>query len=119
MPKIYTKFDRPVKEYEPVDHTLIVERAGYIPAKKQVEALIYSGQRLNAYRKEEFDGDTEEAAEANADPTRDFDDFADMSVLMQNIEERAATRAASSRVEDRTESSTGTESVPVTENVSE
>lgn len=117
MPKIYTKFDRPVKEYEPVDHTLIVERAGYIPAKKQVEALIYSGQRLNAYRKEEFDGDTEEAAEANADPTRDFDDLSDISALMQNLEERAATRAASSGTENRAESSSGTESVPVTEKV--
>lgn len=63
---------------EPVDDTLIVERAGYIPAKKQIEALIYSGQNLVRWRMEEFGGKNVEEAENDylgIDSCRDFVDI--------------------------------------------
>lgn len=54
----------------------LVETKGYISPQKQVEALIYSGQKLELARENEFDGDGEDVFLAcENDPTRqpDFD----------------------------------------------
>lgn len=36
---------------------LVVEQAGYIPAKVQIERLLLAGQRLSDFRKGEFESD--------------------------------------------------------------
>lgn len=110
MPKFFTQYERPEKVFEIEDDTLIVERAGYVPAKQQIESMMYAGLRLRDFRKDEFDGETDDEALENYDPTRDGDfDLADGSVLLQNIE--AKGRVTESGIGDKTGSSV--ESVPV------
>lgn len=47
-----------------------IEKAGYIPAKARIENMILAGQRLVAFRKEQFDMSHDKIDEDFDDPTR-------------------------------------------------
>lgn len=72
------------------DGKIIVETAGYIPAEKQIQNLMLAGQRLAAYRAEQYDyPDGKIDINARPDPTRRKDfDYADASMLQQTVTER-------------------------------
>lgn len=57
MVKIYTKYDRPPKKFDPAcdDHTVLVEVAGYIPKELRIRNIIEAGQRLKDWRAAIFD----------------------------------------------------------------
>lgn len=113
--KVYTHYDRPPKEFEEVSDELLVERAGYVPAKVQIENMIYAGIRLRDFREDEFDGETDEEAEANYDPSRDPNfDWTDAGNILRDIEGKVAAGDADGRVESGAESSASSESVQVT-----
>lgn len=104
----YTKYFRPVNDDEVLDQTVITERAGYIPAKQQIEALMYSGHTLASYRADQFDGETDEEAEENYDPTRDYGfDLVDSSSILSDIQtRRAASRDSKGDSGDKAGSAT-------------
>ena len=71
MIKVYTKWDRPEKKYDPHSDEIIVERAGYIPPKLQVEQMFIAGERLAKHRKEMYDFSDESKVNMEfSDPTR-------------------------------------------------
>lgn len=73
MPKFHTKWSRPDSFVLDCDQGDIVERAGYVPVKEQVERMRLAGLQLQAFRYEQFDGDDPEQLEI--DPTRRMDKF--------------------------------------------
>lgn len=83
MAKFVTKYNYVSSEGEIGCEELFVERAGYVPAKKLIENMIYSGQRLVAARKEEFDGLSEDEAERNFVDLASCDDIVDMHNLVR------------------------------------
>ena len=50
-PHNYKKVSEPEKN----SGISLTEKAGYIPAKKRIEDMIFAGQRLSDYRKSQFD----------------------------------------------------------------
>lgn len=83
-----TRYNRPEVVYEVGGGELLVERAGYIPPKKQIEQFMLAGKRLEASRRELFDfPDGKDTGEF--DPTRvpNFD-MADASQLLNPAAER-------------------------------
>lgn len=78
-----TKYARPESVPETLSRKSMTERAGYIPARTQIEQLINAGVRLDQYRKEAFDfGPGEDVDPDFSDPTRDPNfDMADASAL--------------------------------------
>lgn len=87
MAKFATQFDRPETKYEKGGGKKITEQAGYIPAKIQIENMIFAGQRLNASRAEMFD--TTDDTEPEIDPTRGSNfDLADATALGRITEKR-------------------------------
>lgn len=68
-----TKWRRPPVFVLSCDDTDIVERAGYVPVKEQVERLRTAGLNLFAQRAEQYDG--EDAEMMTVDPTRNMDKF--------------------------------------------
>lgn len=82
-------YEMPTGE-EPVDETIVVERAGYVPAKKQIEALIYSGQRLIEWRMDEFGGKNVEEAENDYLGIDSCLDFTDIDSVLSEYQQRAA-----------------------------
>ena len=64
-----TRYVRPEPVYENCGSELLVERAGYISPKKQIEQFMLAGKRLEAFRREMYDfPDGEDTGEF--DPTR-------------------------------------------------
>jgi len=64
----------------------IVERAGYMPPKIQIEAMINAGRRLNEARAEQFDFPDGKIDDNFVDPTRDPNfDLADATRLSRTI----------------------------------
>lgn len=55
MVEIMTNYIRPERRKEVGGGPRIVEASGYIPTKIQVENMLLAGQRLNEYRKEQYD----------------------------------------------------------------
>ena len=53
--KFFTQYERPEQDFEVQDDTVVVERAGYVPAKQQIESFIQSGQLLMASRRAMYD----------------------------------------------------------------
>lgn len=51
----YTKFVRPEPVKEVNSGELLVEVAGYVPAKKQIENLLFAGKRLDEFRRNEYE----------------------------------------------------------------
>lgn len=68
-----TKWNRPESFSLDCDQNDIVERAGYIPVKAQVERLRLSGMQLAVHRAENYDGNDPE--QLTIDPSRNMDDF--------------------------------------------
>lgn len=89
---IYGHYKRPKKKPEINSGEIIVEKAGYIPAKQQIMNLINAGKRLLDYRREQYDfSDPKEVDNEFEDPTRKGSfDLADASQITRSIEERAA-----------------------------
>lgn len=72
--KIYGKYNRPNKKLfmEVNSGELIVETAGYVPPHIRIQELLDAGERLIAYRKEQYNfGRGEQIDETFTDPTRD------------------------------------------------
>jgi len=87
----YTAYKRPEKVFEYNSGEKIVERAGYIPAVKQIENLILAGERLRLARLEEFDSYLYEDEDIPLDPTRRADfDLADASMMAQELRAKKA-----------------------------
>ena len=76
----------------PEEHTQesLTERAGYIPAKEQIENFMLSGRRLAEYRKEQYDYESEDQDDGESmDPTRSPNyDLADASRSLNAINSR-------------------------------
>lgn len=86
--KFFTKYNRPVKTPEKNSGQIIVERAGYVSAKKRIEDMIDAGQRLVDYRKSEFDFPDGKDTGFN-DPTRNSNfDLVDAHHLLDQIESK-------------------------------
>ena len=83
-----TRYKRPDPVYEEGGGELLVETAGYIPPKKQIEQFMLAGKRLEASRRELFDfADGKDTGEF--DPTRSPNfDMADASQLLNPAAER-------------------------------
>lgn len=82
------------KKTDPIGGEKLVEKAGYIPAKQRIEALLYAGQRLKVARAELYDfRDGEEVDEDYFDPTRSRGfDPADATQMMNGLEANANRR---------------------------
>ena len=80
----------------------IVETAGYIPAKIQIENMILAGQRLSDYRREMYDfGYDEPDDETFDDPTRHPNfDMADASAYMRRLRAQTLATESSKNVEE-------------------
>lgn len=72
---------------------IIVEKAGYVPAKIQIENMIMAGQRLVESRKEQYGGMSDGEAMENYDPTFSPNfDMVDADSLFKSIDERAKAK---------------------------
>jgi hypothetical protein len=78
----------PVPSAEACGGEEIVEKAGYISTKQRIESLILAGQRLVAFRKEQFDfEDDDKIDETFEDVTRAKNfDLADASQIAYALE---------------------------------
>jgi len=91
MPKIFTAFTRPEKKPEINTGPDKCERAGYIPAKTQIELMMNAGIRLGEYRKEMYDFSDEEEVPDDFRPPAVRNkayDLADASMDMQDVNAR-------------------------------
>lgn len=89
--EFYTKFKRPEKRYEVNSGEKLVETAGYIPARIQIEEFIAAGKRLNAARAEQYDfsGTQKDDETDMLDPTRSPNfDLADGSAYKSEVRRR-------------------------------
>lgn len=87
--EVFDQFHRPPVVEEMNDGVSEVETAGYIPANKQIELLISSGERLAQYRKEMYDYQSEEEDDGALDPTRGPNfDLADASLLTRRLDDK-------------------------------
>lgn len=80
----------PVAVREVNDGPELVETQGYVPAKKQIEDMIYAGERLAAARSEAYDYASQDMDDGvTMDPTRSPGfDLADAAVLRRQAESR-------------------------------
>jgi hypothetical protein len=92
-----THFSRSVFDDEVNEGKKIVETAGYVPAKKQIENLLLAGEKLVAYRKGMYDYEPDDDSDDDDfnDPTRvpGFD-MADSSQLQSELEGRIKAQEA-------------------------
>lgn len=78
---------KPPKQFDKKSKT---EKAGYIPPKVQIENMILAGERLDAYRKEMYQAETDDSEEPEIDPTRNPNfDLADASRISRSLEQKA------------------------------
>nr|QJB21667.1 MAG: hypothetical protein [Microvirus sp.] len=94
----YDQFVRPKKTPEINSGEIRVEKAGYIPAEKQIAQLMQAGVRLGQYRKEMYDTETDDG---EIDPTRGPDfDLADASTISRALDQKKeAAKAAKAAAE--------------------
>jgi len=91
MVEIMTNYKRPERRKEVGGGPRIVEASGYIPTKVQVENMLIAGQRLNEYRREQYDftGDSDIPDDVTPDPTRSPEfDLADATRIGRAANER-------------------------------
>lgn len=84
MVEIMTNYLRPERRKEAGGGPRIVEASGYIPTKVQVENMMIAGQRLNDYRREQYDYSEGDSVPDDVvpDPTRNPEfDLADATRL--------------------------------------
>lgn len=101
---------------------LVVESAGYIPAKVQIERLLFAGQRLSDFRKGEFESDfydpddVEDAVNESSLDLVEADEMHRRLVESQESNRRryeeAKTKAKEQAVKPVPEPSGGKEKVP-------
>lgn len=82
--KFHTNYDRPVVKGEVNSGEILVETAGYIPLRVQVQMMQESGRALDAYRKSSFMYPNNSLAE--------MDDSMPRSVFSERIERDDAER---------------------------
>lgn len=91
MVEIMTNYLRPERRKEVGGGPRIVEASGYIPTKIQVENMLIAGQRLNEYRREQYDFSEGDSVPDDVvpDPTRDPQfDLADATRLGRDAKAR-------------------------------
>ena len=91
MVEIMTNYLRPDRRKEVGGGPRIVEASGYIPTKVQVENMLIAGQRLNEFRREQYDysADDSRPDDIDPDPTRNPEfDLADATRLGRAAIER-------------------------------
>ena len=88
--KFQTRYDRIDRPGEINSGPILVERAGYIPARIQIENLINAGHRLKEHRAEMYDFTELSKIDLNFyDPTRSKNfDIADAFQIKQQVEAR-------------------------------
>lgn len=97
MPKFHTHYERERSKPEVNSREIIVETAGYIPAKQRIESIIRAGERLKVYRKEQFDFN-EKIDEDFSDPTRSKNyDLADATAAQQYLDQKSKALAEITR----------------------
>lgn len=86
MKSFQTHYTREFHKGETNSGELIVETAGYIPPKKQIEGFMLAGVRLREARAEQYDFKPGEPDNGFNDPTRNVGyDLADASQDLMNI----------------------------------
>ena len=110
MVEIMTNYVRPDRRKEVGGGPRIVEASGYIPTKVQVENMLIAGQRLNEYRREQYDfsGDEEIPDDVKPDPTRNPEfDLADATrigrIANENLVKAQKEAEAKKAIEDKPE----------------
>lgn len=90
---------KPVKEIN--DGETVVDMAGYIPAKAQIESLIMAGQRLVDHRRQLYDfAPDQQVDEDFIDPTRSRGfDMADASTMADDVNARLKESAKEAKKE--------------------
>lgn len=108
--KFYTQYDRPPKVFQKVGGKKVVERQGYVSAKRKIENMIAAGIRLVESRTEEFDFPDGNVDFNFDDPTRRTGfDMAEASLMAQELakkltaqhEEIKAEKAAKEAAENK------------------
>lgn len=86
----YTKYVRPEPVQEVNSGELLVEVAGYVPAKKQIENLLFAGKRLDEFRRNEYEfQEGEEIPPGYIDRTRTPNfDVVDAGTLTERFEKK-------------------------------
>lgn len=105
------------KVFTPLSDKRLVETAGYISAKQRIENIINAGEKLHAWRAENYDFTGEEPIDEDfCDPTRSKNfDLADVTQIEQRLEAKARSKKASKTLETNENSTEGTKSVPMVE----
>jgi len=112
--KFYTHYDRPDKlEFlEPGGGKRLVETAGYRTAKQQIEDLIMAGERLTAWRKEQFDAQADEPDPELVAVREPGYDMADASEQLAEINAKIAAAKEELKQAQAAEATVETEEAP-------
>lgn len=85
-----TKHNRKRQPREENHGEILVETAGYLPAKKRIENLMFAGLQLKEFRMEQFDFYDNQVDEDYFDRTRSKNfDIADLSEMRRDLEQRS------------------------------
>ena len=87
------------RKYEVLDGSSETEQAGYISPQRQIENMILAGRRLDQFRKDQFDFESEdEIDEELSDPTRsgnfDMADATQAQIAVKNSLAESAKKAS-------------------------
>lgn len=98
----YSWMNRPPTTKEKGGGPVLVDRAGYVPAKKRIEAIMLAGKQLLTARREEYDADINVNIDnLIPDPTRspgyDLADAAEQTAMI-NARRRNAAEAAKRKI---------------------
>lgn len=105
--RFYTQYTKPDNIFEPDNSgQILVESAGYVPAKTMIESMINAGYRLDQFRSGNDGYESDDEAFENEDPTLNPDfDVHDAKALNDEVVERlnsqkeAAEKAAKEAAE--------------------
>lgn len=93
VPKMYDNWNRPPERIgEVTTDEVVVERAGYIKAKDQIESMILAGVRLGQARKDMYDYEDESQDDGFVDPVRSGADFGDMERIGKEVFDKLETQ---------------------------
>lgn len=104
--KYFSSEVRPVKVFEITGDETKTETAGYMPAKLLIERAILAGDRLQQYRREQYDfahdQELPDNAEALMDQTRKRGfDIIDAAILMNKVLGTKRTRELMEEIKER------------------
>lgn len=88
--ELYTKYVRPVKVFEPAGGVSRVDKAGYVPAIKRIQALVSAGYKLRLARIQDYDFPTEQEIDYTFEDLsrRPGFDAAEASQIMNHLKEK-------------------------------